>query len=573
MTEELTIRTERVDDIPLLLAHGERMGIPRLLGEHFPTHGNWGGLSLGYTALGWLAHILSESDHRMNHVQAWAGKRLETLNGCMGKVVSALDFGDDRLANILHMLSDDERWSAFERALNGRLLRVYTLRPEVVRVDSTTASGYWGVSEEGLFQFGHSKDHRPDLPQVKVVLSTLDPFGMPVATNVVSGQRADDPLYVPAIQQVREGLGSSGLLYVGDCKMAALATRAFVQAGGDYYLTPLPKAQLPEEELDDYLSPVWCGKQTLTSVYREGRDGKRECIAEGYEREVVLVDQVDGQTITWIERRLVIRSLSRAQAAETLLWKRLNKARNALDALNERGRGKKRYRHVAELEQAAEAILKKHKVQGLLRLHYEVGTHTREVRGYGGRPTRTVIDTDTRVIAVVNDQAVQDTLQREGWRVYATNASAERLPLTQAVLAYRDQYIVERGYGRLKGHPLSLSPMYVARDDHATGLIRLLSVALRVLTLLEFVVRRQLAEEGTELAGLYAGNPKRTTARPTAERLLEAFKEITLTVVQESQRTIRHLTPLSAVQGRILALVDFSTDVYTRLAVHSLKPP
>jgi transposase len=270
---------------------------------------------------------------------------------------------------------------------------------------------------------------------------------------------------------------------------------------------------------------------------------------------------------------LVIRSLSRAQAAETLLWKRLNKARNALCALNERGRGKRRYQHVAELERVAKAILKKHKVQGLLRLHYQVSTYRRQVRGYGGRPSRTVINTDARVIAVVNDQAVQDALQREGWRVYATNAPAAQLPLDQAVLAYRDQYIVERGYGRLKGHPLSLSPMYVARDDHATGLIRLLSIALRVLTLLEFVVRRQLQEEGIRLAGLYAGNPKRTTARPTAERLLEAFKEITLTVIQESQRTICHLTPLSTVQGRILALLDFSTDVYTTLRVHSLKPP
>jgi transposase len=98
----------------------------------------------------------------------------------------------------------------------------------------------------------------------------------------------------------------------------------------------------------------------------------------------------------------------------------------------------------------------------------------------------------------------------------------------------------------------SLSPMYVARDDHATGLIRLLSIALRVLTLLEFVVRRQLAEQGTRLAGLYAGNPKRTTAHPTAERLLEAFKETTLTVIRQSQRTVRHLTPLSTLQERIL---------------------
>ena len=72
--------------------------------------------------------------------------------------------------------------------------------------------------------------------------------------------------------------------------------------------------------------------------------------------------------------------------------------------------------------------------------------------------------------------------------------------------------------------------MYVQRDDHATGLIRLLSIALRVLTLLEFVGRRQLAAAGTKLSGLYAGNARRETARPTAERLLEAFQDVTLTV-------------------------------------------
>ncbi len=91
--------------------------------------------------------------------------------------------------------------------------------------------------------------------------------------------------------------------------------------------------------------------------------------------------------------------------------------------------------------------------------------------------------------------------------------------------------------GRLTGRPLSLTPMYVQRDDHATGRIRLLSIAVRVLTLLEFVGRRQLAADGAQLAGLYAGNPKRDTARPTAERLLEAFQEVTLTVIAGSQQT------------------------------------
>jgi transposase len=88
------------------------------------------------------------------------------------------------------------------------------------------------------------------------------------------------------------------------------------------------------------------------------------------------------------------------------------------------------------------------------------------------------------------------------------------------VLAYRNEYLVERAMGRLKGRPLSLTPMYLEGDDHATGLIRLLSIGLRVLTLLACRVRQALATAKTTLAGLYVGNPTRTTARPTAERLL-----------------------------------------------------
>jgi len=216
MAETLTIVSERVDDIPVLLAQLDRLGVQPLLDEHFPTHGNWGGLSLGWVSVLWLTHILSEGDHRLNHVAPWAKQRLHTLRECTGQPVHPLDVGDDRLATVLEALSDDTRWRACEGALNQHALRVYDLQPACVRLDSTTASGYWSVTDDGLFQFGHSKDHRPDLPQVKIMMSALDPLGMPVATDVVSGQRADDPLYVPGITRVRESLGRCGLLYVGD---------------------------------------------------------------------------------------------------------------------------------------------------------------------------------------------------------------------------------------------------------------------------------------------------------------------------------------------------------------------
>ena len=72
MNEPLTIRTERVDDIPLLLAQMQRMGLVSLLDAHFPAHGNRQGLSLGWVTTIWLTHVLSQADHRMNRVQPWA---------------------------------------------------------------------------------------------------------------------------------------------------------------------------------------------------------------------------------------------------------------------------------------------------------------------------------------------------------------------------------------------------------------------------------------------------------------------------------------------------------------------
>jgi transposase len=166
MNETLTILSERVDDIPLLLAQVARMGVQPLLDTHFPTHGNWQGLSLGWVTVIWLTHILSQADHRLNHVEPWAEKRLHTLRGCIDQPLHPLDVSDDRLARVLQALSDDARWSTFENALTQQLVRVYALRPERVRLDSTTASGSWAVTPEGLCQFGPSKDHRPDLPQV-----------------------------------------------------------------------------------------------------------------------------------------------------------------------------------------------------------------------------------------------------------------------------------------------------------------------------------------------------------------------------------------------------------------------
>jgi transposase len=149
---------------------------------------------------------------------------------------------------------------------------------------------------------------------------------MPLATDVVSGERADDPLYMPCIERVQASVGRHGLLYVGDCKMASHDTRARIAAAGDFYLCPLPQVQLDEGELDAALEAVRKGEQVLSSVVREGQKGQPEVIAEGYEYPVAMCLKGAGQGESWTERRLVVRSVRQAQAAEAALRARVAKA-------------------------------------------------------------------------------------------------------------------------------------------------------------------------------------------------------------------------------------------------------
>src|SRR2546428_5000667 len=186
-------------------------------------------------------------------MEAYVKGMQNTLRHLSGQVIDPLDFSDDRLGHLLKHLSKPTYWHEIERELNARSLEVYALSQDVIRCDATTVSGTHEVSEGGLLQFGHSKDD-PSRPQIKVMMGSLDPLGMPLATDVLSGERADDGLYLPIIERIRIGLRTPGLLFVGDCKMSALDTRAYLAKHQDWYLSPLPLTGATAEAMDAWIT-------------------------------------------------------------------------------------------------------------------------------------------------------------------------------------------------------------------------------------------------------------------------------------------------------------------------------
>ena len=568
------VQVERLDDIPVIFGHLQKIHIQAIIDQVIETHGNWKGLSPGWVITIWLIHILSEHTHCMDRVQDWVAKRLHTLQKLTGQPLTELDFTDDRLALCLHMLSQTDHWYEIEALLGRHLLRVYRLGEEpTVRLDATTGTVNHDPDSHTIFKVGKAKNGQYET-QYKMMLASLDPLGLSLAVDIVSGDRADDPLYLPCYRRVKQVLPESGVLVVGDSKMSTLNTRATIVAEHDFYLTPL--AHLKDEPglLEELLAPWVDREDEMKLVFlpedlpEDGQALDPElALACGFEVTRTRQVKVAGRSVEWQERLLVVRSFQYAQSTQKLLHRRLDKAEKALKALTPpRGRGKRQIKDEVSLLAAIQRIEEKYRAQDFFDYDYQQEVTEQQIRAYGNKPARTERKVRFQLTVTRNEQAITEAEFRAGWRIYATNTPAGQFSLTQAVLAYRDQYLEENIFRRLQGKILSITPVYVQRDDHAKGLFHLLTLAARLLALGDYTAKQALAQENAELAGVYSGNSKRSTATPTTERMLAAFDNINLLLVPVAGQIHCQVTPLTKVQMRILELWGLPTTLYTHLS-------
>ena len=239
-----------------------------------------------------------------------------------------------------------------------------------------------------------------------------------------------------------------------------------------------------------------------------------------------------------------------------------------------RGRGKRQIMQEAELVKAISRVLKAHRVEGLLQMAYVKPTECRTQ--YGGRG-RGSAERDQRVIEKVryhiteitrHDKCIDDLKARFGWKAFVTNATAARLTLADAVLCYRHEYRIERIFNRLKSH-VHIAPMFVSCEDQIQGLTYLLTLGVRVLTVMEFTLRRSLQKDQATLPGLHPENRHKGSDKPTAERVLKAFSKVTLTIIKDTagREVGRWLTPLSSVQQDILRRLGLEASLYQQLEI------
>jgi transposase len=560
-TLPFTITNEQINSLPLLLGVLDDLGIQQMIDTHITPHGNWEGASVGTVVAIWLSHILIERDHRLLVVRDWANDHQQTINALLSVTLRDTDCTDDRLATVLTLLGDAATQAALDAALIQHWVRVYHLPTDTVRLDSTSVSVYHEPdAPDSLLQLGHSKDHRPDLRQFKVMLATLDPLGMPLVCQVPPGNHADDRLYTPAYTAAVTALGTRAVLVVGDSKMAALANRGAIVVGGSCYLCayrpPSATAEIAawiEQALSR--SSIWQVIETL-----DERTGEIIHVADidVWEREQTWRDPVTQAATTWTERVLLGRSAAYQAGLRRRREQALARVTSDLAELwQPPKRGRKRYSSAAALEPIVAARIERAGLTGIVH-----ATVAEEQAPNGTR--RWIVNS-----IWVDQGAWQAMVERLGWQVYVSNTTETQYDAPALVAAYHDQPILERGFARLKTRNLQIRPLYLRSDVRIAGLVWLLCLALRVLTLTEHRLRTALTERQEAIVGLNPASRTQATTRPTTERVLAAFDNLTLTVLDGPSGYQWHVSPLNETQQHILSLLSLPPDLYVRLSRHT----
>jgi transposase len=292
-----------------------------------------------------------------------------------------------------------------------------------------------------LRQHGHTKDHRPDLPQI-VIGMAVTKEGIPVRCWVFSGETSDMSM-VEKVKKDLNGWRLGRVICVMDCGFSSDDNCIKLQTGGGHYIIG-EKMRSGKPEVEAALSKRGRYTKIKEDLYaKEAVIGNGEC----RKRFAIVLDKKT--------------------------------------AVKDRKVREKRLKHITEVLAANGAAKKKEHTKELCTLVSHPSY---------GRYLKTVADGKLKI-----DRAkVADEKRLDG--KYLIKTSDDTLSLNDIVLGYKQLHDIERGFRTLKSE-LSLRPVYHRKSDRIRAHVLICWLALLLIRIAEnetgmtwFAIRRQLKQ-------------------------------------------------------------------------------
>jgi transposase len=456
---------------------------------------------------------------------------------------------DDRLGAMLEGLADHqvEIWSA----IIGKAVQDFQIELEWLHSDTTSVyfegayedeQGEPKCEENGpMLVKGYNKDGRPQ--NVQFVLSLVTCKRIPLWYRPWDGNQSDDGVYLADMSALRKtGWVPANVVLIGDRKLCNQDTLLAFCRTDQFFLAAHPWTDTAKTVWLRTWGELQAGKRVWTVAEYVSRNEAHKPAEKRTQYRVCEVEQTlfDEQKHQSYRLRWVFSWSSRKAEQDA------NKRHKALEAGEQalqrivRLLGKYDYTRRAVIQNRIDQALNKAKAKSSFQ--YTL--------------TGTDEDQDWELHWERQAEVLTQAERFDGVMLLCTNVPAERLSAGDVMVKYKTQINVEQTIDFIKS-PVQIRPMWLHSPKRLAGLTLLIMIAVLVASLLEYQVRRHIAQTGELVRGLMPEN--RDNPYPTAKKLLQAFRSYALVIVRHPDgREEVHYPKLRPVLQQIWDIMQLS---------------
>jgi transposase len=470
--------------------------------------------------------------------------------------------GIDRLVGIPAAWLDDDRLGAMLDGLAAQQVAIWStiignavreFKPDLEWLHSDTTSVYFeGRYEDAegapksakhapVLVKGYNKDGKPQ--NVQFVLSLITTKRLPLWYQPWDGNRSADGVYLADLTALRAtGLLPENVVLIGDRKLCNQAAMLAFCRTNQCFLAAHPWTDTAKATWEQTWQALQQGEQAWTPVAYVTRNAAHKPVEQRTQYRVCEVAHplVDADNDKVYPLRWVVSwSSSKAELDARQRGKALAAGEQALERI--KGLlGKYDYKSRKVIESRLEKALRKAQASRYFSFTLQ-GTDENQAWALRWARCPTVISQAERFDGIV---------------LLCTTVPVERLSVGAVMIKYKEPVNVEQTIDFIKS-PVQIRPMWLHAPRRLAGLTLLIMIAVLVAALLEYQVRRQIAQTGQLLNGLMPEH--RDNPYPTAKKMLQAFQDYALVIVRyaDGHEDI-HFPKLRPVQQQIWDLMGLS---------------
>lgn len=540
--------------LPIVNHFLQRLGMPSLLDKYVPTTDSR--CTIPYAkALGVLLRSIIVEREPIYRQQEMVDTYCPQAFGIT--TAQAERLRDDAIGRALDKLFTSDRSALLTEVIVGATKR-FDLRLDELHNDSTSIrlTGQYrqatGRSIRGRrapwIRYGFSKDHRPDLKQLLLILTTTSDGGVPIQFRCADGNTNDSTTHLDTWASLKQAAGRADFLYVADSKLCTAENMHMIHSAGGRFVTVLPRSRKEDRHFREWIQthqPEW--EKVWDRPNPRGKYGPRD---RWYVYQSTSPSR-EGWPVIWVYSTLLTLHQRRRRQ------ERLARAIEELTEEDRRLQGPRpRRRSRQTIQERVDEILESCRVARYL--HVEpwqeaVEQFRQERRGRPGTRTRYIRKTRHRwrLRWHVRQDVVAYDEKSDGMYPLLTNDRT--LIPAQVLEAHKRQPTVEKRFQQAKTVH-EIAPVFLKNEGRIEALFFLYFLALLIQGLIEREIRRRMDAEGIDQLPLYPED--RRCPHPTTQQVLRLFGLAARHVLTKGGRVIEIFDPeLTDTQHQTLKLL------------------